>query len=299
MKNLKFIPITLAFVVGFSTCVIGQTVLEPISAFLNHGLTVEFNDVDQVMTDESGNKVVPITYNNTTYLPVRAVSNMLGVKVGWDQATQTVLLGESYPDNVEVGITKENLILDVAKSEIGRVCSGTCVFEDLNINYYPTNPDIVSVSAFAHEIGEESGWNETVYLNSKTGDVLWYDRGLDVDEGLEAFLLLNNLLSEEEKSFISINENLAKSIMYAYENIHFMYKNALCQSGDFTLVFDHITYSANGRVAQINFFTHDGSTKSIWPSSEFVDVEQVNGLYTALGTDPGNKINEFDNYVGE
>lgn len=83
MKKIltKYCPIILAFAIGFSVCAVAMTNLEPITAYLNHGLTVEFNDVDQIMTDESGNKVIPLTYNNTTYLPIRAVSNMLGIKV--------------------------------------------------------------------------------------------------------------------------------------------------------------------------------------------------------------------------
>ncbi len=39
-------------------------------------------------------KAYPITYNGTTYLPVRSIGNLLGVDVGWDQATQSVLLGK-------------------------------------------------------------------------------------------------------------------------------------------------------------------------------------------------------------
>ena len=99
-KFLKVGSIVTALCLTFTAGVYANNLLEPISAFLNHGITVEYNDVDQVMVDANGAKVIPITYNGSTYLPVRAVSNMLGVNVGWDQATQTVLLGNSYPDVV-------------------------------------------------------------------------------------------------------------------------------------------------------------------------------------------------------
>ena len=99
-RLFKGVALTLALCTTFVVGVGASTWLEPISAYLNHGLTVEYNDVDQVMVDANGAKVIPITYNGSTYLPVRAVSNMLGVQVGWDEATQTVLLGNSYPDVV-------------------------------------------------------------------------------------------------------------------------------------------------------------------------------------------------------
>ncbi len=44
-------------------------------------------------TDVNGNKVEPIIYNGTTYLPVRAVANALGKAVYWDGPEYTVYLG--------------------------------------------------------------------------------------------------------------------------------------------------------------------------------------------------------------
>ncbi len=63
-----------------------------ITVQINPNITVKYNGVIQAMTDVTGKPVYPMAYNGTTYLPIRAVSNMLGVKVDWDGATQTVLL---------------------------------------------------------------------------------------------------------------------------------------------------------------------------------------------------------------
>ena len=46
-------------------------------------------------TDAKGNRVYPITYEGSTYLPVRAVAGLAGYEVNWDQATRTVDLGET------------------------------------------------------------------------------------------------------------------------------------------------------------------------------------------------------------
>ena len=49
----------------------------------------------QTFLDAKGNRVYPITYQGSTYLPVRAVAGLAGFEVNWDQATRTVDLGES------------------------------------------------------------------------------------------------------------------------------------------------------------------------------------------------------------
>jgi hypothetical protein len=46
------------------------------------------------MTDAPGKVIYPISYNGTTYLPARAVSEMLGVDVKWDGPASTVYLGK-------------------------------------------------------------------------------------------------------------------------------------------------------------------------------------------------------------
>lgn len=42
--------------------------------------------------DETGASTEPFIYNDTTYLPVRAIAGALGLKVGWDASTSTVVL---------------------------------------------------------------------------------------------------------------------------------------------------------------------------------------------------------------
>ena len=66
-----------------------------IQATLDPGITIRYNNQVQNMTDANGNPVFPVMYQGTTYLPVRAVSNMLGVDVDWDGDTRTVLLGQN------------------------------------------------------------------------------------------------------------------------------------------------------------------------------------------------------------
>jgi hypothetical protein len=51
------------------------------------------NGVEHTPRDAFGNVVEPFIWDGTTYLPVRAVADALGLAVKWDEATSTVYLG--------------------------------------------------------------------------------------------------------------------------------------------------------------------------------------------------------------
>ena len=94
-KTFITLAIALALVCGMVIGANAADTLKEISAYLNYGITIKYKGEVQNLTDAGGNRVYPISYNGTTYLPVRAVSNMLGIGVDWDGATQTVLLGKT------------------------------------------------------------------------------------------------------------------------------------------------------------------------------------------------------------
>ena len=101
-KYLKIFAITLGLILLCSTCLYAGTKLQPITANLNYGLTVAKDNQVVDLGYINGEKVVPITYNDTTYLPVRAISNALGVSVDWNGDYQCVLLnGSGVPDSLK------------------------------------------------------------------------------------------------------------------------------------------------------------------------------------------------------
>lgn len=59
------------------------------------GIKIYVDGNIQTPVDAKGNKVEPLMYNGTTYLPVRAVTNMLTDKeVSWDQQSMSVYIGK-------------------------------------------------------------------------------------------------------------------------------------------------------------------------------------------------------------
>ncbi|MCA0754891.1 copper amine oxidase N-terminal domain-containing protein [Paenibacillus sp. N4] len=71
----------------------GATNLQAIKANLNLGLKFKIDGEGWTPKDAKGKNVYAITYNGTTYLPIRTAGEALGVDVGWDGANNTVWLG--------------------------------------------------------------------------------------------------------------------------------------------------------------------------------------------------------------
>ncbi|WP_251316951.1 stalk domain-containing protein [Flintibacter muris] len=92
---------TLTAVVSFTAGAAAAGGLQEIKAYLNSSITIKLDGEEKVITDANGVRTYPISYNDTTYLPVRSIANLLGVEVGWDQATQSVLLGKR-PSGVDL-----------------------------------------------------------------------------------------------------------------------------------------------------------------------------------------------------
>ena len=97
MRKKKLIPalaLTLALLCGITIGAGASNGLQEIKAYLNSNITVKMDGEAQTFLDAKGSRVYPITYQGTTYLPVRAVGNLVGLGVEWDQATRTILLGD-------------------------------------------------------------------------------------------------------------------------------------------------------------------------------------------------------------
>ena len=67
-----------------------------VSAVLSSDITVLVDGVRQNFTDASGNAMLPLVYNGSIYLPLRAVAHLMGKTVGWDNDTSTVTLTSGF-----------------------------------------------------------------------------------------------------------------------------------------------------------------------------------------------------------
>ncbi|WP_257219636.1 copper amine oxidase N-terminal domain-containing protein [Paenibacillus sp. LK1] len=96
MKKKKFIIALSSFTLlgGMAIGAGAAPILEKITANLNWGINYSISGKTWSPVDQNGKKLAAITYNNTTYLPVRSVGEALGVAVDYNNSSQTLMLGE-------------------------------------------------------------------------------------------------------------------------------------------------------------------------------------------------------------
>ena len=76
----------------FAGSIYATNVIQPIQADLRADVSIELNGSLLQLKDAAGNAVYPISYNGTTYLPVRSVAENLNLDVQWIGETKTVKL---------------------------------------------------------------------------------------------------------------------------------------------------------------------------------------------------------------
>ena len=59
---------------------------------LRNDITVVVDDTARTFTDANGKTVYPLLYQGSTYLPIRAIGELMGKRVDWDGKTNTVTL---------------------------------------------------------------------------------------------------------------------------------------------------------------------------------------------------------------
>lgn len=91
---------TVAGLIGTAAATIGKK-----TATLDYNdIKVTLNGQQVNMVNANGGAVEPFAINGTTYLPVRAIADALGLEVEWDQETTTVILeGEPIENPVSSG----------------------------------------------------------------------------------------------------------------------------------------------------------------------------------------------------
>lgn len=88
-----FVSGFLAGLVALTLVVTAFAAVEQVQATLTYrDIKITMNGTEFTPKDVNGNVVEPFLISGTTYLPVRAVSGMLGLDVAWDDATSTVSL---------------------------------------------------------------------------------------------------------------------------------------------------------------------------------------------------------------
>lgn len=79
--------------------------LQQIKAYLNHGLGIVVDGTPYWLKDGNGKTLTPITYEGTTYLPIRSIADALDVPVAYDAANAKVRIGSGAETGAASGGT--------------------------------------------------------------------------------------------------------------------------------------------------------------------------------------------------
>ncbi len=83
--------VTLALAVGLTACA-GAGAAAQVEAEVSPDVQIVIDGSARVFFNVNGQQLYPILYNGTTYLPVRAIGELMGKNVDWNESTKTVTL---------------------------------------------------------------------------------------------------------------------------------------------------------------------------------------------------------------
>jgi hypothetical protein len=133
-KNMKTTVMTM-MVVGMTVSgaagVFAGTNLQKITAYLNSGIGIKVNGQAFAPTDSNGNKLLPIFYHDTAYLPVKAIGSALQVPVTYDSKNGQILIGSE--------VASKTTVVDIAYSsaQIAEIQKAFSSFEGYESAYAP------------------------------------------------------------------------------------------------------------------------------------------------------------------
>lgn len=93
-KYFMFFVLTIVMISVSLSCYAEELSNENVTAIINKEISIVYNDELKNFYDVNGNSVSPITYNDTTYLPIRSISALFSIPVEWDGVNNKVLLGK-------------------------------------------------------------------------------------------------------------------------------------------------------------------------------------------------------------
>ena len=142
---------------------------ETVNASISPDISVMVDGAAWTFFSASGTQIHPILYNNTVYLPLRAVSELMSKNLYWDQATLTYNLSGTRTTAVTTGILDLNPIqqtvqIQICPEFIIALDGVACTFLDEQGNLlYPVfynGATYLPLRAVGQLIGKTATWDE-------------------------------------------------------------------------------------------------------------------------------------------
>ena len=109
-------------VMGLSVSALAATVSRTIQ--VEEGVGISLNGATFIPRDVNGNEVPVFLYNGTTYVPLRAVGEAMGMDVSYDSATKTAILVTADKSAAQQGSSTSSYITAERAKEIALADAG-------------------------------------------------------------------------------------------------------------------------------------------------------------------------------
>jgi len=110
MKKRIGLVIAVMMVLSFATGVIAKSVFENIKAQIRPDFVIEIDGKEREFKNVNGERVYPILYDGTTYLPLRAIGEIMNKKVYWYEDEKRIELKDEK-ENVKSTVTDADVIV--------------------------------------------------------------------------------------------------------------------------------------------------------------------------------------------
>ena len=117
MKKKWIFILTLALVMAFATGAAAKTAFDIIKAEIRTDFTIEIDGEIMEFKNAQGERVHPVLHDGTTYLPLRAIGEIMGKTVYWHESEKRIELKDEKKNDAPT-VTDADVIVDGAeKSE--------------------------------------------------------------------------------------------------------------------------------------------------------------------------------------
>ena len=168
-KRVGALVLCAALTAGSLAVAAGAAQSSSVTAQLSPGISIVVDGAARTFYNANGVEVHPIAYNGTTYLPIRAIGELMGKNVNWDPTTLTVTLSgqrtgsvSGTPDNT---VATQQIAAEIHPEYTIVVDGATRSFTDANgTAVYPLlyNGSIyLPIRAIGQLMGKTVNWNGT------------------------------------------------------------------------------------------------------------------------------------------